>query len=679
MSTQSTVHEAMDRFLDTVVRYKCVDREARVSYWRVLQAIDDRLYQEGLRTLQVHNTGSMYEGMPEEVCSDLDVMYTYPTYPVVVLELPGDSKQHQSGFVVAHGNTDQPAYLRLKVTDMQGISEEIVDIVNINNYVSSEMFVNSNVDTDQVNHGPAATGLAVPSHPDLGDADRVDCFHCPSWPPCASEFLIRHRPHGWPSQSLIDKIQQAGCHVVGVGHRHSGNKDTEWRWSFSVAEKELIHNIDASMYGCMYVLKAVCNKHWKGKHNTDQTQSNPFPSYFLKTACLWICESTSNRESVGACRVVIDWLISRYDNRVLPHYFISDQNLIGHLSETMCKKIDDWLVCVRGDLCRMIISSVTMVGDLPVVNGDICRQLQVSPVSPDCDCRELVSTLCVHDRAREVLEEATDKIKPESQWYRILERHWMGHWSSGYWDVIYAVIQERFNANNAAQAPACITIPETILLPIIDNIHTVVKDGYGDMFRQALYRYMGDCYHAMYAYYPCVCLLPNSSTNSLQLTCHDKAAHYYTLGREMVYPDGWSDKGLGGYVHLATFYYLSGQWSHLEASLKELEPLLEESKESVVAINGQSLTMLDTHVPLSLYHWKTDTDMYSLISTWDDLAVFLHPIPLGYYFLARFALRQGDRDGATRALHNIQGCVNKIMDSDGRKSTKCLINILKNQ
>ena len=146
----------------------------------------------------------------------------------------------------------------------------------------------------------------------------------------------------------------------------------------------------------------------------------------------------------------------------------------------------------------------------------------------------------------------------------------------------------------------------------------------------------------------------------------------------MVHPDGWSDKGLGGYVRLATFYYLSGQWSQLEATLQELEPLLE-SKESVETINGQSHTVLNTNRPLSLYPWKADTDMYSLISTWDDMYVHLHPVALGYYILARFALRQGDREGATRALHNIEGCVNKIIDSDGRKSTECLIDILKKQ
>ena len=661
------VGEAMDRFLDTVVRYKCMDREARVSHCRVLQAIRDRLYQEGLMTRQVHYTGSMYEGMPREVCSDQDVMITYPTYPVVVLEPPGDSKQYQSGFVVAHGNPDQPAYLRLKVADMEGIKRRYRKLIDINSFVSSELFVARKVTATRVAHGPASTGLAITSHPDIGDEDRVSCFHSPSWPPLTSEFPTSPRPHGWPSQSLIDKVQQAGCHVVGVGHPHSDNKDIEWRWSFSVAEKELIHDM-CNMAGVMYLLKALKNKHCTKE---DPDKPTTFCSYYIKTACLWVGEETdqSNTAIMDLCRQVIYWLVTCYRTHTLHHYFIRGQNLIGHLSQDMCKKVHDWLVCVRADLCRMILSSVNMYGHLPAVIRYMCRQLQVSPVSPDCDYRELVSTLCVHDRAREVLEEATDKLQPDSLWYRERERYRMGYWSSTYFRRLYRVIQKQIK-NESLEPSAMITIPETIVLPIIGNMHAVVKDGYGDMVRQALYRHMGDCYSSLYAHL-------SDIDSSLTMTCHDKAVHYYTLGREMVHPDGWSDKGLGGYVSLATLYYLSGLWSQLEASLKELEPLLEKSKKSGEDIYGQSYTVLPTDIPLSLYPWKTDTDMFSLISTWDDLDVFLHPVALGYYILARFALRQGDSEGATRALHNIEGCVNKIMDSHGRKSTRGMIDILK--
>ena len=298
----------LDRFLDAVIRYKCMDRQSRVSHFKVLQVMEDRLFEEGLRAWQQQYTGSRFEGMQTEVCSDQDLMYTHPDYPVVLLEPPGVSVQSQSGFVVAHCSHYQPAYLRLKVTDVKEISKEIRNITGHDGFVGSSNFIESMKDETDERRGPAATKLAYPSQPSKGMADFVYCFHCPSWPQCSSAFITRHKVHGWPSQSLIDKIQQAGCHVVGVGHPHSDNKDIEWRWSFSVAEKELIHDMSDTMAGVMYVLKVIKNKHWT-KDDPDKTTT--FCSYYIKTACLWVCEETDqfHMTIIDLLRQVLDWLI----------------------------------------------------------------------------------------------------------------------------------------------------------------------------------------------------------------------------------------------------------------------------------------------------------------------------------------------------------------------------------
>ena len=37
---------------------------------------------------------------------------------------------------------------------------------------------------------------------------------CHEWPSCAKEWVYRVRPSGWPTQELIDKVLQGGCHVV---------------------------------------------------------------------------------------------------------------------------------------------------------------------------------------------------------------------------------------------------------------------------------------------------------------------------------------------------------------------------------------------------------------------------------------------------------------------------------
>ena len=37
---------------------------------------------------------------------------------------------------------------------------------------------------------------------------------CNEWPSCAKDWVHRARPSGWPTQELIDKVLQGGCHVV---------------------------------------------------------------------------------------------------------------------------------------------------------------------------------------------------------------------------------------------------------------------------------------------------------------------------------------------------------------------------------------------------------------------------------------------------------------------------------
>merc|ERR1712016_395150 len=93
------------------------------------------------------------------------------------------------------------------------------------------------------------------------------------------------------------------------------------------------------MYGAMYVLKAIKNKQWKKDH-----KQTTFCSYFIKTACLWVAEETDLTNIMDLCRQVIDWLLKCYRTHRLPHYFIPEQNLIGHLIPEMCKEVLEWLI-----------------------------------------------------------------------------------------------------------------------------------------------------------------------------------------------------------------------------------------------------------------------------------------------------------------------------------------------
>ena len=350
------IPKAMDRFLDAVVRFKCVDRELKVSYCRILQEIYKRRYDEGATSELRLLTGSSYEGMPSEVCGDVDMMYTNKAWPVVVCEPPGDTPSQ--GYLIAHMNRVQPAFVTLQlIPDINyhdDINNAVVEVPGSDDSPSVRCLGNTKFvtelykDDDSVEciHGPAGTGLLNRRVPERGMGDQVSCLTSPSWPTCASEFTTRPRPHGWPSRSLVDKIQQAGCHLVAVGHPDNRSTGTEWRWSFSMAEKDLIHDMSDTEAGVMFLLKAIKNKHWS---NDDTDAPTTFCSYFIKTGCVWVCEETdhSNMATMDLCRLVIDWLVTCYKTRRLPHYFIPKQNLIGHLSQELCGPVVRWLEGVR--------------------------------------------------------------------------------------------------------------------------------------------------------------------------------------------------------------------------------------------------------------------------------------------------------------------------------------------
>ena len=619
VTMETTSHVIMDRFLDTVVRYKCVGREARVSHWRVLQTIEDRRYQEGLETQQVHYTGSMYEGMPREVCSDVDVMITENTWPVVVCEPPSDTPTH--GHLIANMNMDQPAYVTLQVspdTDYHSdITNAVLDVTGCTGVIclGSSRFVNNYNQGDediQYTHGPAGRAIVNQRKPEYGMVDRVPCLISPSWPPCTSEFLTHPRPHGWPSQRLIDKIQKACCHVVGVGHPHSVNKHIEWRWSFSGAEKELIHDMSDTMAGVMYLLKAVKKKHWTKE---DPDKPTTFCSYYIKTACLWVCEETdqSNTAIMDLCRQVIDWLVTCYMTHTLPHYFIRGQNLIGHLSQDMCQGVIKGLKGVREQLYELLLNSIVMDGNIITTIEFVQSKLSKSTLratgerTNGAKYKSFISDLCCNHISMETLEEAVQMIGPGSDVYVQEERYWNGYWlyipDNSYFNEM---IEHQIKANIAPSS--IVSLPEILLQPLLSDLHSVVKEGCVDMYRSAIHRYIGDLYLSLYVHYR----HGEGETRQAMEECHYKAVHYYTEGLEMVFPDGWSDRGLGGYVRLATFYHLSGQTDRVEETLQHLEPLLEWGRADDV-INTLEVVSIATNRMYSVLPWKQDRLLYRIL------------------------------------------------------------------
>ena len=156
--------------------------------------------------------------------------------------------------------------------------------------------------------------------------DIVWSLECRSWPSQGRAWAKRDRL--WPSQEIIDDIVLSGCHLVPVASKQSCLPQLEWRMSFSKAEKKLAKLLTELQRKVYLITKAL--------HYTHLKAFGVLSTYLLKTALFWHCEreylEVWQQREIGSCFLsYVELLISYLEKRNWPHYFIPENNLIGHL------------------------------------------------------------------------------------------------------------------------------------------------------------------------------------------------------------------------------------------------------------------------------------------------------------------------------------------------------------
>ena len=243
--------------------------------------------------------------------------------------------------------------------------------------------------------------------------------------------------------------------------------------------------------------------------------------------------------------------------------------------------------------------------------------------------KTLISVLCSDRTAREILEEAEEMYGPESAMYIRGAVVLMGYWS----DLtritpLYTTLEELLEARTPPST--MVALPEAILLPLLSDLDNVVKKWCVRMCRSAIHRHLGDLYRGLYVYYRRV----EGETGQAAEECHHKAVRYYTEGMEMAYGANFGDRGLGGYVRLATFYYLNGEAERLEETLQQLDPVLEWAR-GVDVINYLENVKFNIKAKYNVLPWKSDQLFYqNLIEACDEIFLEVHPVCLAYYIKA---------------------------------------------
>ena len=184
-------------------------------------------------------------------------------------------------------------------------------------------------------HGPCASAV-IGSY----EYDFAYCLRCDIWPNNAYDCIRRLNQSAWPSHDTVLSIVRDGVLFVPIGAKQSIFENTEWRMSFSLAEKKLIHAMNHTQFLCYGLLKIFL----KEAIDVNPDVKGLLCSYFLKTVLFWEITTTSNQWNPSSllscfwtcfCRL-LQWISCSY----CPNFFVPQNNMFeGKIQGTNRNKL----------------------------------------------------------------------------------------------------------------------------------------------------------------------------------------------------------------------------------------------------------------------------------------------------------------------------------------------------
>ncbi|CAC5355056.1 unnamed protein product [Mytilus coruscus] len=200
-------------------------------------------------------SGSKAEGL-NLPGSDIDIMLISKHYivcgskPETLNRMRALNKQ----ILIIDTDNAQPGFALLRVQNELFCEQHFVERNEDGIYLSSKLYL-LNFATKYTYHkinGPCISNSD-------GKLDAAHSLPCPEWPSVAEDWATRKRSSGWPSVSLVSDIVKLGVLFVPIGSK-SHSEDVhplEWRISFSVSEKILIHTWTHTQLLCYAILKIL--------------------------------------------------------------------------------------------------------------------------------------------------------------------------------------------------------------------------------------------------------------------------------------------------------------------------------------------------------------------------------------------------------------------------------------
>ncbi|XP_063406100.1 uncharacterized protein LOC134690057 [Mytilus trossulus] len=265
------------------------------------------------------SSGSKAEGLDLKG-SDFDLMILHNGVRVYQ-SLNDDQFNPDTIPLVMVTNDTIPGFTKIKLVSKSYLDTDVIhdwsETVGEETYISSKRFREYHLRDDMVIHGPCQSTSD-------GEYDHAKCFRCKEWITPAQQWIYRSRT-AWPDYKTVTLAVQYGVLFVPIGSTNSLNEDLQWRVSFSVTEKLLIHSFSHTQLLCYALLKIILKDIIKPRHG------DLLCSYFMKTIMLWLSEEVSpiewKAESVISCFLdCLRRLVYCVQYKTCLHYFIPDHN-----------------------------------------------------------------------------------------------------------------------------------------------------------------------------------------------------------------------------------------------------------------------------------------------------------------------------------------------------------------
>ncbi|XP_071142019.1 uncharacterized protein [Mytilus edulis] len=263
------------------------------------------------------SSGSKAEGLDLNG-SDYDAMYNFSL--VRVYESLNDVQSDSDQIILQMDTNDtKPGFTKLKlVSNYIDSLQHWCESSGEETYISSKLFREDDLPDKMVIHGPCQSSLT-------GNFDCAKCFRCKEWITLAQPWIHRSRTT-WPHYTLVISAIQYGVLFVPIGCKNSPNENLEWRVSFSVTEKMLIHSFPHTQLLCYALMKIILKDIIKLKHG------DLLCSYFLKTIMFWLSEEINPSEwkpvnMIPCFLKCMRRLIYCVEQKTCLHYFIPENNL----------------------------------------------------------------------------------------------------------------------------------------------------------------------------------------------------------------------------------------------------------------------------------------------------------------------------------------------------------------